>query len=144
MNQTAVAFIKAHEDCRLTAYRDQGGVWTVGYGATGPRIGAGTVWTQAEADADLQSRLAILASSVGMKTQPLRLTEQQSAALMSFAYNAGLGAFGSSHVLQFVLARDWLNAAKALLQWDHVAGVESLGLLKRRMAEGALFLDGCA
>lgn len=144
MNPSALDFIKSRESCRLTAYRDSGGVWTVGWGATALNIGPGTVWTQAEADSDLGCRVAVLSAGVATKVQPLRLTGEQSAALVSFAYNVGMGAFASSHVLQFVLARDWLNAAKALLQWDHVAGVESIGLLKRRMEEAALFLDGCA
>ena len=30
----AVPFIKSHEGCRLTSYRDPVGVWTIGYGST--------------------------------------------------------------------------------------------------------------
>jgi lysozyme len=142
MNQIALDFIKARERCRLTAYRDSGGVWTVGYGATGPGIAQGTRWTQEQADADLERRVAALATSVSVRTASALLTPQQTAALISFAYNVGVTAFGSSHVLAFALAKNWIAAVKALLTWDHVNGVESQGLLKRRLYEAALFLEG--
>lgn len=143
MNRLAIDFLRRYESCRLAAYRDAGGVWTIGYGATGAGIGADTQWSEAQADADLARRVANVETTVSLKIVSIRPTLPQSAALVSFAYNVGTWAFANSHVLAFVLARDWLSAAKALLQWDHVNGVESIGLLKRRMAEGALFLDGC-
>lgn len=142
MNQLAIDFLRRYESCRLAAYRDAGGVWTIGYGATGAGIDANTQWSQEKADADLARRVANVETTVSLRTVSVGPTLQQSAALISFAYNVGTWAFSTSHVLAFVLARDWLAAAKALLQWDHVNGVESIGLLKRRMAEGALFLDG--
>jgi GH24 family phage-related lysozyme (muramidase) len=42
------------------------------------------------------------------------------------------------------VAKNRIAAAKALLTWDHVNGVESQGLLKRRLYEAALFLEGSA
>ena len=142
MNQIALDFIKAREACRLTAYTDSGGKWTVGWGATGPAIGAHTAWTQGEADAELAGRVSALETFVCGRTAPVRLTPQQAAALVSFAYNVGARAFAGSHVLAFVLAKNWTAAVKALLTWDHVNGVESQGLLKRRLYEAALFLEG--
>src|SRR5690242_18276572 len=102
MNQIALDFIKARESCRLTAYRDTGGTWTVGWGATGAGIGPGTVWTQGEADQDLERRVAAIAEKVGILAFPVRLSARQSAALISFAYNVGIGAFETSHVVAFV------------------------------------------
>ena len=77
-----------------------------------------------------------------VSTACARLTAAQTAALVSFAYNIGLAAFATSHVAAFVRARNWIAAARALLAWDHVDGVESQGLLKRRLEEAALFLEG--
>jgi lysozyme len=144
MNQIAFDFIKAREQCRLAAYRDCGGRWTVGWGATGAGVGPRTVWTQGEADADLARRVAALESAVSRRTVSVRLSARQSAALISFAYNAGLAGFATSHVLAFVRAKNWIAAAKALPGWDHVNGVEVQGLLKRRLEEAALFLEGSA
>ena len=144
MNPIALDFIKARETCRLVAYRDSGGTWTVGWGATVAGIGPNTVWTQQQADAELARRVAALEAFVCARTASVRLTLQQTAALVSFAYNAGLAAFAGSHVLAFVLAKNWIAAVRALLTWDHVNGVESQGLLKRRLYEAALFLEGSA
>lgn len=41
---------KNFEGCRLSAYADQGGVWTVGYGHTGPGVHAGLTITQDQAN----------------------------------------------------------------------------------------------
>lgn len=143
MNRIALDFIKARETCRLLAYRDSAGRWTVGWGATGPNIAAGTQWTQAEADADLNTRVAKIETAVCMATAPLRLSPQQEAALISFTYNVGTFGFASSHVCAFAKQRNWIAAAKVWITWDHAGGVESQGLLKRRLEEAALFLEGC-
>jgi lysozyme len=141
-SQVALAFIKARESCRLAAYQDSGGIWTIGYGCTGPDVGPGAVWSQQAADDALARRVAALENAVALRTARASLSVQQSAALVSFAYNVGPTAFAGSHVLAFVLARNWIAAVKALLTWDHVNGVESQGLLKRRLEEAALFLEG--
>ena len=46
-----LALTKNFEGCVLTAYADQGGVWTIGYGHTGPGVHAGLTITQDQADA---------------------------------------------------------------------------------------------
>lgn len=144
MNQVALDFIKAREKCRLAAYRDPGGVWTIGWGSTGTFIVEGLVWTQEQADADLVRRLAVTETAVSLRTSAAALTRQQTAALISFAYNLGAGELSNSHLLAFVLARNWIAAAKAFLQFDHDKGIELQGLLKRRLEEAALFLEGTA
>ena len=145
MNQVALDFIKAREACRLVAYIPiRGDRPTIGWGATGADIVLGLTWTQAQADADLARRIGVAQLEVILLTARLRPTEQQQAALISFEYNCGEGALKTSHLLQFVLARNWIQAAKAFLQFDHVNGTELQGLLKRRMEEAALFLEGTA
>ena len=51
--EIALPLIKEFEGCKLKAYRDQRGIWTCGWGATGPEITAKTTWTQEQADARL-------------------------------------------------------------------------------------------
>lgn len=142
MNLIALNFIKQREACRLTAYQDSGGVWTIGYGATGSDIGPGVVWTQDQADENLASRLLRCEKTVMMLTVGLALSGEQYAALIAFEDNAGAGALSTSHLLAFVKAKNWLAACKAWAEWDHIKGVEILGLLKRRYLEAALFADG--
>lgn len=42
--------LRRHEGCRLSAYRDTQGIWTIGYGHTGPEVTQGLKITQEEAD----------------------------------------------------------------------------------------------
>ena len=50
MNQVALDFIKARENCKLLAYLDSGGKPTVGWGATGPNIVLGGTLANAPSD----------------------------------------------------------------------------------------------
>ena len=48
-SQAGIDLIKSFEDCRLTAYQDSVGVWTIGYGHTNG-VYAGMTITQAQAE----------------------------------------------------------------------------------------------
>jgi lysozyme len=45
---------QAIRGCRLAAYRDPGGILTIGYGHTGPEVVPGLRWTQDQADDELR------------------------------------------------------------------------------------------
>lgn len=140
-NSTAIAFVQLHEGCKLTSYQDSGGVWTIGYGATGPDVIKGITWTQQQADTRLASDLQKSETQV-IKLLTRMLSEKQMAALISFTFNLGGGALASSHLLQCVNNAEWLSAAKEFIRWDHVGQTELKGLLIRRLEEAALFLRG--
>jgi lysozyme len=139
MDVDTVELIKGFEGCRLMAYQDEGGVWTVGYGCTGPNITYGTFWTLEQAEAELKRRVERLQMQIGsvLETEP---TPNELAAMTSLAFNIGLAAFKKSSVLRFYNARDTRDAADAFLMWVKVKGITSLGLVKRRQAERAIFL----
>lgn len=140
MNQTAAQFIKEHEGCRLTAYADTGGVFTVGYGATGPDIHPGTVWDQAHAETRLAEDVARFEKAVNeLVTVPI--TDNQRAALVSFAFNLGAHALAGSTLLRKLNAGDKPGAAAEFIRWDRAGGVEVPGLLRRRHNEADLFLS---
>lgn len=138
-----VPLIHQWEGCRLTAYQDAVGVWTVGYGATGPDIGPGTVWTQEQADADLAQRLDRINAIVTQAVR-VRLTPQQRAALVSLAYNVGTGAFLQSTLLRYVNDSDYNRACGQFGVWILAAGRVLVGLIRRRAAEAELFAEGIA
>ena len=48
------AMTKSEEGLRLTAYKDSGGVWTIGWGHTGPDVHEGLVWTREQAEEAFQ------------------------------------------------------------------------------------------
>lgn len=139
VNQAGVALVKSFEGCRLTAYLCPAGVWTIGYGHTGPEVIAGLVWTQAQADAALISDLAHAAHAVtGYVTSAI--DDNQFSALASFVFNLGAGSLHGSTLLKKLNDRDYEGAANEFLKWDFVDGQANSGLARRRFAERDLFL----
>jgi len=62
-------------------------------------------------------------------------------AVVSFAYNAGLGNYQRSTIRMKVNREDWTGASEAFMSWVKAGGKEVSGLVKRRKAEVALFLS---
>lgn len=139
MTALACEFVKKWEGCELKAYQDQGGVWTIGIGHTGTDVTPDTVWTQDRADkvlqADMDAAIAAVHRHVGSG-----LTPNQEAALGSFVFNLGEGAFSKSTLLRRVNEGDHIGAVFELLKWHHIGTKPVKGLLRRRLDEAALFL----
>ena len=137
----ALSLIKRFEGCRLTAYPDPGSggdPWTIGWGSTGEGIRKGVSWTQAQADARLAQDVAKFAKGVDhLVTSPTQ--PHQRGALISFAYNVGLGALKGSTLLRKHNAGDYAGAAAEFARWDKAAGKTLAGLTKRRAAEAAVY-----
>jgi lysozyme len=62
-------------------------------------------------------------------------------ACVSFAFNAGVGAFQRSSIRMKINRGDWEGAADALMLYVIAGGKVLAGLKKRREAERALFLS---
>ncbi len=62
-------------------------------------------------------------------------------ALVSFAFNAGLGNLQRSTIRMKANRGEWEEAAEAFMQWTKGGGKELPGLVRRRKAERALFLS---
>jgi lysozyme len=62
-------------------------------------------------------------------------------ACVSMAYNAGLGNYQRSTIRMKINREDWSGAAEAFMSWTKAGGKEVAGLVKRRKAEVALFLN---
>lgn len=129
------------EGCRLKAYQDAAGVWTCGYGATGKDITAAAVWTQDEADKRLTIDLEH-ARSAAMLHIAVPVSPRQLAALTSFVYNVGETAFRNSTLLTRLNQKSLEEAAEEFPRWCWGGGQKIKGLLRRRMLEAALFLEG--
>lgn len=142
--EMATDLAKEFEGCELKAYPDPAKGWlvpTVGYGATGYGIGKDTVWTQQQADADLDNRMRAIGSQIdSLVTVPLN--DEPKAALCDFGYNVGLTALSNSTLLRKLNAGDMQGAADEFPKWTHAGNVTLPGLVKRRDAERALFLLG--
>ncbi|WP_176136838.1 lysozyme [Paraburkholderia atlantica] len=140
----AIELAKEFEGCSLTAYPDPAYGWrvpSIGFGATGPAISQHTVWTQAQADADLEYRMKGIGAHIDLLVT-VPISDEQKAACADLAYNIGLGAFERSTLLRMLNGHNVQGAADQFLVWTKANGVELKGLVKRRDAERALFILG--
>lgn len=109
------------------------GVWTCGWGSTGPDVIPGQPWTQEYADDRMQQDAARFADGTS-KLCP-GLDERALCALADFSYNLGLGRLRSSTLRRKVNARDWAAARIELMKWCRGGGRVLRGLQIRRAAE---------
>lgn len=136
-----LTLIKQWEGCRLTAYKDVAGVWTIGYGSTGAHVRAGMTISQAEADALLVADLARFERAVE-KLVKVPLSDGQFAALVSFAFNVGEGALQKSTLLKKLNAGNYDAVPGELAKWVNAGGKKVQGLVNRRAAEAGLWAKG--
>src|SRR3990167_7938116 len=111
-----IALIQHFESCRLEAYQDEGGVWTIGWGHT-EGVCSGDVVTQHQADILFEQDLEWFERGVDRLVR-VPLTQGQFDALVSFAYNVGLDedtdtkaeGLGDSTLLRKLNAGDYPGA----------------------------------
>ena len=139
-NDSGLKLIREFEGCALKSYQDQGGVWTCGWGSTGPDIGPDTSWTQDQADARLDQHIQEVCKEVTNLLVNQNLTPNQFSALVCFTYNEGSGHLQQSTLLNCIKTGHIADAANEFLKWVKIDGVPNDGLLRRRQAERALFL----
>ena len=133
-SQSGLALTEQFESCQLTAYQDVKGIWTIGYGHTGPDVYDGLTITQDQANAlvlaDVQKAVDQVNHSV-----TVALTQPEFDALVDFTFNCGCAAFAGSTMLRLLNQGDYAAAAAQLDLWDHASGQVVAGLLRRRQAE---------
>lgn len=136
-SQRGIDLIKHFEGCRLSAYQDAVGVWTIGYGHT---VGV-QPWhriTRDRAEELLRKDLERFERAV-LNSVDVELTQNQFDALVSFAYNLGGGNLRRSTLLRKLNAGDYAGAQAQFLRWDKAGGRVLRGLTRRRTAEADLF-----
>lgn len=138
LNQEGLGLLTTFEGCRLNAYDDGTGVWTIGYGHT-KGVSPGMSMTQSEAEDCLRQDLEIFESYVENAVQST-LNDNQFSALVCFCFNVGPGGFGGSTLLKRLNAGDYEAAANQFPVWNKANESPMLGLTRRRLAERALFL----
>jgi lysozyme len=134
---------RLRRDRSYAAYPDPGSggaPWTIGWGATGPGIRRGTVWTQEQCDARLEADLARFASEVARALGDAPTSQGQFDALVSFHYNTG--AIARATLTRLHRAGKYAEAAAEFGRWVHAAGKRLTGLVRRRAAEAELYSRG--
>ena len=145
-----VQLIKRFEGCarrrpdgRVEAHPDPAtgdAPWTIGWGATGPNIVRGTVWSQDECDARLNDDLVRYADDVRAAIGSAPTTQAQFDALVSFHYNTG--AITRATLTRLHCSGDYAGAATEFTRWNRAGGQVMPGLTRRRAAEAALYRSG--
>lgn len=138
-SQKCVEMVARFEGFRPEAYRDIGGVWTIGYGFTDD-VKPGDTITGKEAEDRLLVELQRFADGV-LAMCSARATQPQLDAMTSLAYNIGLGAFYKSSVLRMHNIGATQAAGRAFSLWNKVGGRVITGLSARRAKEAALYLS---
>lgn len=136
---------KLRGDGMIVAYPDPGtggAPWTIGWGATGPDVRPGTVWTQQQADdrlaVDVARHAADVARALGSALEGT--SQAQFDALVSFHYNTG--AIGRATLTRLHKAGKHADAAKEFARWNRAGGRVLAGLTRRRAAEAKLYASG--
>ena len=138
-SRAGLGLIKTFEGCKLTAYRCPAGVWTIGYGRT-TNVKPGDTCTQAQADAWLLAEYDVFERKVRALLK-VQLEPNQLGALVSFAYNVGVGALRDSTLLKLVNAGKLQEASSQFFRWNKAGGKVLAGLSRRRAAEAELFAN---
>ena len=137
LSAAGLALIKRFEGLRTRAYLCPAGVWTIGYGSTGPHVAEGLVISEAQAEVLLRSDLVRFEEAVRCHALPAR--QGQYDALVSFAFNVGIAAFARSTLLHCHRSGDFAGAARQFARWDKSRGRALPGLARRRAAERTLY-----
>lgn len=153
INDAGKNLIKGFESCRLKAYKDSAGVWTIGWGATyyrdGKKVKQGDVISQQEADELFDFHLNQFCTEVKcIVFQPLN--DNQFSALVSFAYNVGSDidadslaeGLGDSTLLKKVnMNPNNPSIRDEFMKWVRAGGKVLKGLQRRRAAEADLYFS---
>ena len=143
VSKKCITLVKESEGLHLKAYRDEVGVWTIGYGITNAdkaitkvTVKAGLKITEKTADNWLERSLNSKYLQKVMKyDKKYNWNQNEIDALVSFAYN-----IGSIDGLTANGTRSRATIAAKILEYNKAGGKVYRGLTRRRKAERKLFL----
>ena len=149
-SELGINLIKEFESCKLTAYPDVVGVWTIGFGTTrikGIPVTQGLTCTQEDAEQYLHDDLQVFEQTIN-SILPAPIAQYQFDACVCLTYNIGSAGFlGSTICRKLKAGNSALVSETNFTAWNKVrdsqgALVESRGLTRRRKAEYHLFSTG--
>jgi lysozyme len=166
INQAGIDLIKSFEGLldgdpstvNLDPYLDPIGIWTIGWGhaiSVGGEFLRGKEnkarafalypggLTRLQAEALLRADLMDTCRDV-QSVVTAGINDNQFAALVSFAFNLGIGNLKKSTLLRLVNAGDFPTASNEFGKWNKAGGKELAGLTRRRAAEAELFRTSVA
>lgn len=138
-SERCTELIKRYEGLSLKPYLCPAGKWTIGYGHTKGVSATTPPITANQAEEMLAEQIQQFADGVRPLVK-VPVTQDQFDALVSYAYNRGLGAFQRSTVLAHLNSGDYQRAAEAFFDDNERYRQKKWGgLIRRRNDERALF-----
>jgi len=137
-SKNGLALTEQFEGCEHLAYKDIGGVLTIGYGHCGHDVRPGMICSHEQAEAWLLQDVQKAVNAINTMVR-VPLTQGQFDSCVDLAFNIGAGAFEKSTLLRKLNAGDMDGAAREFERWSRCAGKVVAGLLRRRLAEKASF-----
>ena len=132
---------------RVAPYLDPVGIPTIGYGsifrADGSRVAMeDPPISRAHAEALMDLELTRKCEPAIQRLVKVPLHPLMHGALVSFCYNCGSGALKASTLLRMVNAQRWADVPREFAKWKMAGGRTLAGLVRRRAAEAAMFMQG--
>lgn len=147
ISQNGLKFIKDHEGCILKPYNDSVGYATIGIGhliGKRPVNEADkkqyAVFAEADALTLLHTDVSQFVQGVNTLVTNKDITQNQFDAMVSLAFNVGMGNFANSSVLKYTNTKQYDKASASFLLWNKAGGKVLAGLTKRRQNESKLYL----
>ena len=158
VSEAGIQLIKTFEGCHNQPYKCPASLWTIGFGRVlypdqarlktderssySLRSEHNRLWNADEIDTLLEADLLRFSDGV-LRLCPAAVDNQcHLDAMVSFAFNVGLGNLQSSTLRMKYNRGDYDGAADEFLKWNKAGGKVLNGLVRRREAERALFLSG--
>ena len=132
MTPEGLGRLRLDEGLRLVAYRDKGGVLTIGYGHTGRDVRDGMTISRIEADAMLEHDVSVTEAGLRKLAWTSALDPVRFDVLTNIAFNVGVTELMHwPKTLGHFAAKDWPAAANDLLhegKWNDDVGDRAVRL----------------
>ena len=142
VSSKGLELIKEFEGFSSVAYLCSAKKATIGYGNTfwedGTPVKIGDQISKERAETLLKHVVDNFSVAVEVDIK-IEVTQNQFDAMVSLAYNIGLGAFKNSTLLRQLNRGNFVGASQEFLRWNKSNGKPLLGLTRRREREKILF-----
>jgi len=144
LNKQGIDLMHEFEGLKLESYLCPANVWTIGYGNTfyedGKKVKKGDKISLERAN-ELFKNITEKSFAVPLRKLIVKpLNDNQFSALVSLAYNIGLGNFKSSTILKMVNTNpDNPFIREQFMRWNKASGKPLTGLTRRRHSEANLY-----
>ena len=137
ISEEGISLIKNYEGCKLEAYQDSVGVWTIGYGHI-KDVKEGDKINQDEAEHLLKEEMPEYEGYINNMVE-VPLEQCQFDSLVCWVYNLGPTNLKDSTLLRILNKGGYGGVGEQIKRWNKAGGEVLEGLVKRRQAEANLF-----